>query len=470
MRTASFNLALILDRLAVLIPPFLYGFGVCLLLAKVFHGPSASTDRLALAALVVFFLCFSIDLIRRGKAWYSSAYAVAWLDLHNHSGGGIIAGDPQALASAKIKPSATLWHLAKKLLFPVCFLCAVLLTPAHEGVDVVSGAGVEKGIVAFERKAQQAEEAGVIAKPDAEELRRQARQLRDLAENNPEAAAEALASLPGRMESAAARRLDRGADALEKTLAALREMESGTTAGDVQDAVGEVGSSESMVDMYQALEELVKGEGGLDNLSPELREALDAALCEGGACKMGDPSGRNAESPAPSREALRKMAQALSESGMQQVEAASLSETGEAVSGGDAGAEGGAGERIRSLSEELSGGSAAAVVAGGMRPGAGGVSRGPGDAPLFFGDESDAAGVRFEHKGLPNADAASPGVLLERERAAIPEDMAPEEFRMPSPTGAAGTGAVHAGNGAASLGPERARAAERYFRELNDSN
>ena len=42
------------------------------------------------------------------------------------------------------------------------------------------------------------------------------------------------------------------------------------------------------------------------------------------------------------------------------------------------------------------------------RPGQGGINRGRGDAPISFGDESDAQGVKFQEVVLPPGTLADP--------------------------------------------------------------
>lgn len=48
------------------------------------------------------------------------------------------------------------------------------------------------------------------------------------------------------------------------------------------------------------------------------------------------------------------------------------------------------------------------MLSGGETPGAGGISRGRGDAPLTFGEETPGETDRFEAKSLPDAQFRDP--------------------------------------------------------------
>lgn len=522
MGTLEFNIALVLDRMAAKLPAALYALGAGLLAEKTLPLPAEITPlRIAMGAVALFVAMLVHDAGRSGWRWFSPAYAAAWLDLHNHAGGAVIAGEPAALAAVRARPGASLRHFARSAALPALFVAAAALAPRPAGDGRISGAGIERALAGVERRIEQAEEAEALPEPAAEELRRQLRRIRELAENHPEAAAEAAAALPERVDAAARRRLEHGAKALEKALAAWREMEKGGA-----DSAATPGDMERILDeMFNALDSLAREEGGAENLPADLRDALAEARAKADAARAG-PEGAGTDGQtgaggmtgnnvngAPNvpgqagdagsragagvdRESLERLLSALQETGGSFVEASenyaamrgqaeqsgqagqagSFGQPGTGGQGGASGQPGQAGQpgqgggdalgQLRGLGEAIDALRLTEAALGGA-PGSGGIDRGPGDAPLFFGGESDAAGARFERHALA-VDAVQAGMLLERERAAMPED-APEAFRPVLRSGSAGGDAVFSGERAAPLGPARARAAERYFKGLGET-
>lgn len=451
MRATTFNIAMVLDRLAVLAPPCLYAFGIALLVVKLLSlSAYIPAHRLALAALGVLTICLLVTLFIR-KKWFSREYADAWLDLKNHAGGTIIAGEK---TFARVRPGLYPEYLAKRLVLPLVFVAAAIVVPEPTRAETISGAGMERALARMEREITDAAVQDSLTSPDAEALRRQLERLRELSQNNPEAAAEALASLPQRLEDAQARRLDGMVDAMDKTAGVLSELERSEADG----STSPLETEESMAELFNSLDRLVAREGGMDKLSTELREALAEAMRQAGASNLRDMSGGIPGMSGVSRETLERIMQNLSQSGQRMEMAAQMSLERRSA----------AGSSIGSLHDALNRLQASANAGSAAGPGAGGVDRGRGDALMVFGEESRQGEMRFEHRPLPPGELSLPDQVLRREREALAEDAPPEEFRPSVRTGAEVGDEVYAGGGIGELGPARARVAERYFSQLGE--
>lgn len=458
MRTTSFNVALALDRLAVAIPPVLYGLGGCLLARKLLPVPAwLSPAFLAAAAAVCLAALVAIDAVRNVDGWFSPDYARAWLDWRNRAGGAIIAGRAGA-SGAGVVPAASLRHLAGKLMLPALFLAATALVPAPAGRAGVSGADMGREIARLEREVEAAWNAGALTEPDALAMLRQLQRMRDLAEQNPQSAAEAMASLPARLEEARARRMALAADALEKAVAA-REAWAGAGEGDGENV-------EARLDeLRRAMENLAREEGGGERLEPGLSGALDALAQQAGRPGSAGPEGSG--SRRMDARSLEKMVEALER------RAKTLAAADGNAPGGSGGAPSPARRmeraRLESLSGALAGGGKESASAEG--PGSGGVGRGRGDAPLAFGDRARGEERPVEYLPLPRAGGGDDGgAIIARSRHAPERPLPPEEFRAPGARSGAGSGEVRAGRGGSGFAPARERAVERYFEGLSSTD
>lgn len=449
MRTATFNLALLLDSFALVTPPCLYGLGACVLLGKVWPLPGgAGAAALAVAAAViwvgaaVFFYC--------RNARFTQEQALAWLDWRNKAGGTILAGE--ATLPLRVMPALSLRPLLRCLPIPAVFVIAALLVPPLPAATRRGDARVEPALNRLLDEVDASEETGALAETEAEELRRQIAQIRKLAEEHPEAAAEAVASLPERLDAARAERLDAAAEAVEKAMAA-------------RDAVREGESGNAAEQLQQALENLARAEGGWQNLPEDVRREAEsgAAGATGeGLDRMLEALERHAESAGGDAEASRASTgaggaeQAAAErlaSVSEMLEEMRFAEMQAAGSGGEGGTEGAG-------SELGQGGDAG----GGMEPGRGGISQGPGTAPLWFGAPS-AADLEVEYLPLPRTGEEGLDLLLKRERER-PDEMPEESRREAWRSAVDAPDSVRSGTSSAGIGPERERAVERYFEEL----
>ncbi len=469
--TLRFNLALALDRFAFLAPWCLYGFGVTLLGMKLLRPTFLTLPVLAGGWAVVLAVLLAADLLAQKGRWYSPEFVNAWLDCKNRAGGRIIAGAEPSVP-LRVLPAFTLRHLGGKMLWPVVFIIAAWLAPAADPTRNVSGAGLEQAIARLEDRVDEAAADQILPTPEAEEMRRQLEALREMAENRPEAAAEALSALGRKIEAAMAERLEKGADALEKTLEAAEALRDGNAADPAR-----ADAEKALAEMFSAWNEMAQNAGGADKLPPEMRDALDQAMRESGAASLGqmaEKAGKNAG--AVSRESVEKMLKALADNAGQTASAAGGKAgkpqfgTGDGEKGdGQTGGEGSRGEgagRVQSLADSLA--ELASRVEEGELYGTGGISKGGGPTPLVFGGETGEAGARFDYQALPEGAGVAPGMKIRDERTA--PDETPEEFRPQQRTGASVADRVRAGDAGAGLGPARAKAAERYFQAIMNSN
>lgn len=465
MRWTAFNTALFFDRLTRIVPFWLYACGAVLLLAKILRPEGIRPLAAVIVAVALLCVCIVADLFRQGGAWYDASYAMAWLDLRNRAGGRIMAGDEAALEQARTMPAVTMKPFLRSLLMPLVFLAAVYFAPMPAGARAASGVGVERAVAAMARRVEEAEKNEAVPKPDAEALRARLHQLEGLSKRDPAAAAEALAALSGRLEDAAAGRLDRSDAALEKIHDAMKAAELAERgAGD------EAGFESAADEAMSAVGEIVRAEGGAEYLSPELREALENAVSKAGLEGREGQDGRSgggieASAGSLSSADLRQLSAALEKAAGQQAEAAMMCGLADSA-GSQSGQAGGSGENgLPSLSQSMAAHQAAMAGATDIS-GRGGIGKGGGATPMSFGDETDEAGARFDRAELPKGQGVTPGETVERRRIRPEEPMPPEEFRPVRPGGHAVPGRVWAGQSAATLSPERSRAAEEYFRRL----
>ncbi|MDR1744452.1 MAG: hypothetical protein LBS30_01720 [Planctomycetota bacterium] len=440
MRTAAFNMALLLDRFALVTPPCLYGLGALVLLGKVWRPPEWA-GAAALAALTAAVWTAALFCHFREKR-FSREDALTWLDWRNEAGGRIMAGDAEA--RARVVPALSFRPLLRRLPVPVVFLLAAAATPPVPDASRGGDARIEPALGRLLNEVDASAEAGALAETKAEELRRQINRIRRLAGEHPEAAAETLSIMPDRLDAARAERLDAAATALEKAMAA-REGEG--------EGEGEAGNR--MEPLRQALDNLARAEGGWEKLPEAMRggatgESLERLLgaLEHHAETLGDAieAARGQSEQGAAEQAAAERLTSVSEM-LREMRFA------EALAGSAAGREG------EGMKREGPGDSSA-----GAEPGRGGISRGPGEAPLWFGAPS-AADLGVEYLPLPRSGGDGRDVLLRRERTR-PDEMPKETGRDSWRSAVDAPEAVRGGVAAEGLGPERERAVARYFERI----
>ena len=487
MSSFPFNLALFFDRLGRVTPACLYGFGLAVVAKKILFLPDwVGMRTLALTAATVWAVAAVVDMAMQLRRPFSREYADAWLDWKNRAGGAVLAragGVP-----VRVRPGVTLAPFAKSLALPAVFVCAALVLPAMRREEKASVESIRNRVAEAEELLAEREE--LIAEPDRQRFERQLEEMLELAEANPEAAAEALASFEKRLAEAEARRLERAAEALEAAadwLAAVRGEEGGADEGAARSGGG--AAEAALATLREAIEEAVRGEGGLDAM-PEafqsvwraeggLRDSTESAQGAETASSSSSSaaSGGEASMDAARREQLLKALREWSESMNGQQSAASGSQAGREGSGEGGKGENGsgsvgasaAGDRLLSAGEALDALEAAMqsadVTAG--APGTGGVTRGRADAPMLLGDPSAKDNASVVLQPLPPGRSDGEGVVLFRERQLPDEPLPPKEFRAPWRSAVDAPDAVRAGRTAESFGPARARVVEEYFKTLD---
>lgn len=441
MRTAPFNLALLLDCATRATPPCLYGVGACVLLAKVWPAP-VGVGAFVCAALVVW--AAVVLILYAGSARFSREEALAWLDWRNEAGGRILAGREDV--TVRVRPGITVRPLARALALPGLFVVVSALVPALSPAGARAEAHIEPAVNRLLDEVDEAADSGALTDAGAEELRRQIQQIRQLAEEHPETAAEALAALPQRLDAARAERMDAAAEALEKAL------DASLAAGEDMDA--------GVESVNRALENLARAEGGMQALPEEARQLLES----GGAGETGESLRRLVD-------ALAKHAETIGNGGAQ-ANANSASESGsgtgtEASRQGAGPAEQTAAERLAAIGEMVKNmRSAGDGGESGEQSGTGGVTRGPGAAPLWL-DAPSTAKSGVEYLPLPEQDGAGAEVLLKRDRDR-PDAMPEEALRKPWRSAVDAPASVRGGAAGTGVGPGRQGAVSRYFERLGE--
>ncbi|MCD8141627.1 MAG: hypothetical protein LUE17_17985 [Planctomycetaceae bacterium] len=454
MRTASFNRALFLDCLAVTTPPCLYGVRACLLQGKAVPVLAGTGVGIGCAALAAAWIATTVARFARQRR-FTPDYALAWLDLHNRAGGRILAGEA---AVARVVPSVSLRPFLKRLPLPLLFAVASLMVPPMHTKPGRARAAVDPVLDRLAEEVAVSEEAEALSAAEAEVLRRQIAEVRRLAETQPEAAMEALSSLPERLDAARAERLDAVADAMEKALDRAESLRRGE-----QD--GGTGLSESM-------QQLAEASGGWEALPDELRHGVGATESMGGAPldkllvaldKYGETAAQNA---AASRAANRngESNAGASAAGAEAAAAERLASAREILDTMRMSPDGGMGAVSGLSGTGQTGGQGGAEGMDGDGPGSGGVSRGPGTAPLWIGTPAER-GVEFEYRPLPPGDDSQAGALLRRERS-LPDEAWREEAEAPGRSAVDAPAIVRGRGGRLAPGPSGEQAVTRYFDAL----
>lgn len=478
MSSLPFNLALFFDRLSRVTPACLYAFGVAVAAGKILLLPDwLGTKTLAWAAVAVWAVVLAFDMAVQLRKPFSREYADAWLDWKNRAGGAILAR--AGGAPVRVKPGITLAPLAKSLALPLVFACAALVLPAMQRREKAAAESLRSRVAAAGELLDEREE--LLAEPDRQRFLRQLEELRELADANPEAAAEALASFEKRLAEAEARRLERAAEALERAADWLAGQGDGGEAERAGQTDGG-GQEAALSKLRESLEEAIRGEGGLDAMPESFQSAWREAngLRDHSETSSGSEAGTgetgSASQPSAQQEQLLKALREWSESLPGRQSASSDSSPGQPGNNGSGEAGGSGSEsasaargRLLSAGEALDALESSLDPAGAAsgKPGVGGIGKGRADAPLLLGTPSRADDASVVFHPLTPGRSDGEGVLLRRDRQAPDGPLPPEEFRAPWRSAVDAPEAVRAGRAPESLGPARARVVEQYFKALD---
>lgn len=451
----TFRRAALLDSLAWAVPRILYPVAGAVLLAKGLGQWSPWAGSFQLIVPPAAFVAAALAAVLHARRTpCDDMFVRAWLDWRNHAGGRILAHGPDPAARLAVTPALSPMPVAKAMALPAAFLLAVALVPERVEANAGAAQGVQRKIAVVEHAIHSAETQRAIPPATAANLHERLRSVEQTAARRPEGAAEAADAVRKQLEDAVLARVEASLQSLEKAMRARESLAARAT--------DPAASRQALRDLADALDAVARAEGGAERLPEDLAQALRELAQQAGAADLADFA--NAGDLARMNPAdLKKLIETLREMAKRNGECAGACTLGP-----------GTRQALLSMMEgmpRLSGqpmdGEGGDPMEG-EGPGNGGVSRGRGDAPLSFGEESDAAGARFAPKALAPGQGFIPGVRVGVERQAMPDEaVPPQEFRGVQRTGVGVDGAVYAGESGTPLGPDRAEAADRYFETLS---
>lgn len=364
---------------------------------------------------------------------YDRQSVAAWLDLKGECGGAVISSverEGVAGEAPAIRPGVRALPIVRRTALPAVLLAASLVVPwvPRNTTEASSAAIVQKARIVDER-IEKARRMELIDERETLRLREGLVRAKAHASSSPESAVEAVDEVQRKLE----KRILEAAEKQRQAMQAAHDLHEMAGSGKMEGA----GSS-----LEKALQQL----GDRNDLPPELRKALEEMRDKLG----GDMSGAGAKMDPKALEDLGKMLEqahgkkleSLGKASDLMVDMDSLQALG--VLQGDCGCEGrGRGQ-------------------GDGQPGQGGISRGRGDAPLVFGDESKKSGARFKPAPLEPGGSFVPAMYTSSGvvgGGAKP----PEEFQPPGRVGAeieSGEGGSMIGS---ELGPYHSEVVSNYF-------
>jgi hypothetical protein len=393
---ARFNAAVVLDTVTRWTAAWMVAAAVCVLALKVSGGLLGIQPWHVLATGAAV-LAAAVAVAARRR--YDEDAVAALLDLKGRHGGRVIAaagGRGAAPPDVGVSASIRILPLAGRVAVPLVLVAASLVVPW----SVRAGAGVDDEAIGrrarvVQHRIEKARRMGVIERERALELMERLSQAQRNAGVSPEAAAEAVDEVQSE--------LDRGI---------LEAAESGRTgrlaAQELADHAGSRGEA-STQDLDETLAQALEGVAAED-LPPELRNALDDA-----AGRTPPSAGGEAGAGELDPETLKELGEAL-----EKMQTRKLQDIGKAS------------ELVKDPSTkcavcEMAGGPGDGEPSG-EGPGQGGVTHGPGDALLAFGDETDTAGARFEPVPFEPGEGFLPSLVPGAKQGAGSVD-APQEFQ-----------------------------------------
>jgi hypothetical protein len=417
-----FNTGLVLDASAWGLAGWMVLVGVALIVVKVAGLFMWIQPWHVLLTAVPVLAVATAQALRRS---YGRAEVAAWLDLKGECGGAVIAG--AGSSAPKVAPAVRPLPLLKRLVLPAVLLAASLVVPwIPRTSDAVSTVAIEHRARVVDERIERARKLDLLDEKETMELRESLKKAQANAAESPEAAVEAM-------------------DQVQKKLGEkiLQEAESKREALEAAHDLHAQKGGDAAENLAKATQDLPSR----SDLPPELQEALEKMRQQGG------PEGAAGKMDPKALEQLGKMLENAHGQGLQNLgKASELLADAEAQAvlealTGEGGCEGG--------------GKPGSGDALGNLPGQGGVTRGPGDAPLSFGDESDEAGVKFKPKPLEPGKSFAPGAMA-GSKIKVGGTTPPEEFQ---PGGRVDVALTDEGGSTAgaSLGPYHSEVVSKYF-------
>ncbi len=367
---------------------------------------------------------------------YDAATAAAWLDLKGFCGGRVIdaASRGAAVEPPAVKARVRVLPLAARLVIPAVLVVASLLVPwsVRAGKER-SGAAIQRKAAVVKHRIENARRLGIIDEEQARLLEEQLEGASAGAAAAPEAAAEAVDQVQAGLDRKVLEAAEKGLGGMQ----AARTLEQASGMKDVE---------AGLVD--EALDKAMEGIDPAD-LPPELREAIEKM----GKAKEG---GADQGSAGMDPQKMKELGKVLGK--LQGKKAQEIAKASDLVADPKAQA---------ALAQMMEGrcprGQKCDPAALGMDgPGKGGISQGPGEAPLSFGDETSEAGARFEPVPFEPGKGFLPS-LVPGSKQGSGSTNAPAEFQPPGRTKfevEAGEGGLSAGSG---LSPYHDDVVSEYF-------
>ncbi|MHC4879453.1 MAG: hypothetical protein ACYTGL_23610 [Planctomycetota bacterium] len=283
---------------------------------------------------------------------------------------------------------------ARRLTLPILFAIAAGLIPAREVIaeqQSFSTAG-QQATAELQELFEELEEAKVLEEEDEQQLNEEIEKLVEETQQTPltHEKWETVDALRERLKL----RVDTAGVSVDAARSALNRLAEATD-GDLLDI-----SPEQLEELQkESLETLQKlaDKGMFDRMSPELKEQLQR-LMKDGEFKLPEDAGERSELLSELSNFLEQESNRLSElrskcEGQGQCQSCGKCEDGCLCSGP---------EDSACICPNCSKGKCSSCSKNGNgRPGSGGISRGSGDAPLTWGDESTDENVKFKETILP---------------------------------------------------------------------
>ncbi|MBW2260659.1 MAG: hypothetical protein JRG91_01700 [Deltaproteobacteria bacterium] len=417
-----FNTGLVLDASAWGLAGWMCVMGVALIAVKVAGVLTWIQPWHVLVTSVPVLVGAGVVALRRR---YGRDDAAAWLDLKGECGGAVIAGSDSN--APRVAPAVRPLPLLRRLVLPAVLLAASLVVPwIPRSGAAVSTVAIEHRARVVDERIERARKLDVLDEKETMELRESLKKAQANAAASPEAAVEAMDQVQKKLS--------------EKILAAAeRRREALEAAHDLHDLKGG--------DAGEALAKAAQNMPSRHELPPELRKALEEMRQQGG------PEGAAGQMDPKALESLGKMLE-----NAHALELQNIGKASELLADAEA----------KGVLEALAGdcgckgdGDPGASAALGNIPGQGGITRGPGDAPLSFGDESDGSSVKFNPVMLEPGKKFVPGALAGT-KTVVGGTTPPEEFQ---PGGRVDVELASEGGSTAgtSLGPYHSDVVSKYF-------
>ncbi len=417
-----FNTGLVLDAGAWGLAGWMCAMGVVIIAVKVAGVLTwIQPWNVLVTSLPVLVVAGAAALRRR----YHRSEVAAWLDLKGECGGTVIAGTGST--APRVSPAVRPLPLLRRLVLPAVLLAASLVVPwIPRNVDAVSTVAIEHRARVVDERIERAKKLDILDEKETMELRESLKKAQANAAASPEAAVEALDQVQKKLS--------------EKLLAAAgRRREALEAAHDLHARKGG--------DPGEALEKATQNMPSRHDLPPELREALEKMRQQGG------PDGAAGQMDPGALEELGKMLE-----NAHALELQNIAKASDLLADAEA----------KGLLEALTGdggckgdGDPGSGAASGNNPGQGGITRGPGDAPLSFGDESDGSKVKFKPVPLKPGKKIMPGAMA-GSKTVVGGTTPPEEFQ---PGGRVDVEMAAEGGSTAgpALGPYHSEVVSKYF-------